>query len=225
MKIRKILFSLFSALFCCAVHAASWPQMYLGVEGGLANTNFSISDVMLNQSSGGGPVTSANIDNHIAAIRGFAGYRWNDYVALEAGYLKPRATRFQNINGGAVSTGWINQYSIDVTGKLYLPMATYIHLSPYLKAGGAYMSTSSGGTIVRNGASDFGYSLHPLLGLGIGYNFTPYLVGDISWTNITQYNSNVPQINLFFVGLTYYFSLMEARNGTPNFGDMNSDDP
>ncbi|HVY53975.1 MAG TPA: porin family protein [Gammaproteobacteria bacterium] len=225
MKISKILFSFISALICCSVsYAASWPQMYIGVQGGLANTNFSISNVKLNQANGGGPVTSANISNHISAIRGYAGYRWNEYLALEGGYLKPRSTRFQNINGGGFDTGWINQYAIDVTGKLFLPMATYIHLSPYLKAGGAYMSSSTGGSIVRNGASNFGYSLHPLLGVGIGYNFTPYLVGDISWTNITKYNSNIPQTNLFFAGLTYYFSVAETKSNSPNFGDMTNDD-
>jgi hypothetical protein len=222
MKIRIALFSLLSTLFCFqAANAASWPEMYIGVQGGLANTNFSKGDMMVN---GGGDVTSANINNHIAAIRGYAGYRWSEYVAAEIGYLRPRSTRFLNVNDGTVPNGNVTEYAIDFTGKVFLPMAAYIHLSPYLKAGGAYMDAESHGGVTRNGVNDFGYSLHPILGAGIGYNFTPYLVGDISWTNVTQRNSNVPQLNLFFVGLTYYFSFQEAKSGAPNYGGMENED-
>lgn len=222
MKMRIALFSLLSTLlYFSAAYAASWPEMYLGIQGGLANTNFSNDDVMIN---GGGSITSANINNHVAAFRGYAGYRWNDYVAAEIGYLRPRSARFLNVNHGAIANGYVSEYALDVTGKIFLPMAAYIHLSPYLKAGGAYMNAQSHGGITRNGVNDFGYSLHPLLGAGIGYNFTPYLVGDISWTNVTKKNSNVPQLNLFFVGLTYYFSFEEAKKGASNYGGIESDD-
>src|SRR5207253_10700239 len=102
--------------------------------------------------------------------------------------LRPRNTRFIQINQETVPNGDVSEYVYDITGKVFLPMAAYVNLAPYLKFGAAYMNAQSHGGITRNGASDFGYSLHPLFGAGLGYNFTPYLTGDVSWTTITKRN-------------------------------------
>lgn len=229
MKIRKILFSLFSILTCVSAAEASpsgsyTPQFYIGVQGGYANTNFSKGDVIAVPSSGSVPINTASIGNHVFAARGYAGYRFNDYLALEAGYLKPKNTRYTNINNGTVPNGYVSEYAIDLTGKLFLPMAAYIHLSPYFKIGGAYVNAASHGGITRNGANDFGYSFHPLIGGGIGYDVTPSMTVDISYTTMTQRNTSTPRIDMIFLGFTYHFGLEDAKNG-PNYGDVDGIDP
>lgn len=226
MEIRKVLFSLFSTVACIsASQAGSQPQMYVGAQGGYANTNFGLSTMVATPENGSVQLTSASIKNHVFAGRGYAGYQFNDYFALEAGFLKPRSTRYTQINDDTIPTGNVSEYGIDITAKVFLPMAAYIHLSPYLKAGGIYMDGQSHGGITRNGASDFGYSTHPLFGAGIGYNLSPNLTADVSWTTITKRNSQLPRIDMFFLGLTYHFSFEDTKSGAPNFGDINNNDP
>jgi len=229
MKMRKLLFSLFSIWACVtAAHASSnssQPQFYAGVQGGYADTNFNLSSMVATPANGSVALTSASIKNHVFAARGYAGYQFNDYVALEAGYLKPRSTRFTNINGGSVPNGDVSEYAVDLSGKVFLPMAAYIHLSPYVKLGAAYLNATSQGGITRNGSSDFGYSLHPVLGAGIGYDIMQNITMDVSWTTITKRNSQVPRLDLFFLGFTYHFSLDDVKNGAPNYGDVNGTDP
>lgn len=225
MKIRKILFSLFSTLACMsAAHATPPPppQMYLGVQGGYADTNFSKGD-MINLD--GTQIATANIDNHVLGVRGYAGYQWNQYIATEGGYLRVRSTRFTNINDGTEPNGSISEYVVDGRLKVFLPMAAYVHLTPYLQVGVGYLDANSHGGITRDGSTDFGYSFHPELGAGIGYNFTPSLNMDISWTTITRRNTNVPRIDLFFLGLTYRFSFDNGPGDTHNYGDMYGEDP
>ncbi len=227
MKIRKVLFSLFSLIACVTAAKAggSKPQLYAGVQGGYADTNFALSTMVATPANGSVQLTSASIKNHVFAARGYAGYQFNDYLAVEAGYLKPRNTRYTDINGGSVPDGDISEYAVDITGKLFLPMAAYIHLSPYVKLGGTYLDATSHGGITRNGSSDFGYSWHPLLGAGIGYDIMENITMDLSWTTITKRNSQVPRIDLFFLGFTYHFALEDLKNGPPNYGDVNGTDP
>lgn len=228
MKIRKILFSLFSVLACATVSYAgggSKPQMYVGIQGGYADTNFSNSTMVATPENGSVTISSASIKNHVFAGRGYAGYQFNDYVAVEAGYLRPRNTRYTQINGGSVPNGDISEFSWDLSGKVFLPMAAYIHLSPYFKIGASYIDAASHGGITRNGASDFGYSLHPLLGGGIGYDIIQNVTMDLSWTTITQRNSDLPRIDMFFLGLTYHFSFEDVKSGGPNYGDVDGTDP
>lgn len=227
MKIRKVLFSLFSIFTCLSTAQAggsSKPQFYLGIQGGYANTNFSKSDVMEVPSLGGAQINTASIGNHVFAGRAYAGYQFNDYLALEGGYLKPKNTRYTNINNGTVPNGYITEYAVDITGKVFLPMAEYIHLSPYFKLGAAYLNASSHGGITRNGANDFGTSFHPIIGAGIGYDLTPSFTMDISWTSMTQWNTSVPRMDMLFLGFTYHFSIDDPKNG-PNYGDVDGTDP
>ncbi len=226
MKIRKILFSLCSVMTCLVAAASTSPkpQMYIGVQGGYADTNFSKSTMIATPENGSVPITSASIGNHVFAARGYGGYQFNDYLALEAGYLRPRSTRYTHINGGTVPNGDISEYAFDLSGKVFLPMAAYIHLSPYFKLGAAYVNGKSQGGITRNGASDFGYSLHPVLGAGIGYDIMQNITMDFSWTTITQHNSSLPRIDMFFLGLTFHFSFEDMKTG-PNYGDVDGTDP
>ena len=229
MKIRKILFSFFSMLACISASQAgntsSQPQMYVGVQAGYADTNFSKSTMIATPANGSVPITSASIGNHVFAGRAYGGYQFNDYLALEGGYLKPRNTRYTNINGGAVPNGFIKEYAVDLTGKVFLPMAAYIHLSPYVKAGVAYVKATSYGGITRNGASDFGYTFHPLLGAGIGYDIMQNVTMDVSWTTITKRNTSLPRIDMLFLGLTFHFTPNDLTTGGHNYGDVEGTDP
>jgi len=157
-------------------------------------------------------------------FRAYAGYQFNDYLAAEAGYSRWRNTRVTNINSGTIPNGSVSEYGWDLTGKLFLPMAAYIHLFPYLKVGVTYINAQSHQGITRNGPSDFGYSWHPLYGLGIGYGFYKAMVVDFSYTIIPQHNTPLPRINNFALGLTYYFNFLdESTHG--NVGSIDENDP
>lgn len=226
MKIRRLLFSLFSTLIYLNNANATPPYpVYIGAQGGLANTHFGLTTVQAaTPVDGSTALSSAAIKNHVVAARGYVGYQWSDYFATEVGYFRPRLTRYTQVNRGIVPNGAISEYAIDLRGKLFLPMAAYTHLSPYLELGAAYLTASSQGGITRNGADDFGYSLHPVLGAGIGYHFTEHFTGDLSWATITKRNSQVPRIDMFFIGFVYHFSVENNNADSPNVGNPVKDD-
>lgn len=214
MRIKQgILFSLLTTLGSLSTAHASTPlpEWFVGLQGGYANTNFSTGTVVASPQFGGVPVTSASIANHVVGARAYGGYRWGHYFSAEAGYLRLRSTSYSNINGSSVADGDISEFAIDFRGKGYLPVPSHPRINPYLQLGAAYLDVNSHGGIVSNG-STFAYSLNPVFGLGIGYDFLPYLTGDVSWARITGRNTNVPPIDLYFVGLTYRFSGCDAVN-------------
>lgn len=223
MKTSQItLWGIILGLFCITANAKE--SIYIGIQGGYVNTNFNLTSIQLADSiSDGGDktVTSAVIKNHVAAIRGYGGYKWNDYFASEVGYLNLRNTRFLNINNELISESDIKIYGMDVRGKLFIPMAAFRNFSPYIQGGSIYLSTRvmQPQQITASTANNFGYTIHPLFGAGIAYRFNDKLSGDISWTSIPQGNTNVPRLDMFLVALNYHLDF-QSNNTNFNYGQI-----
>lgn len=223
MQISKIsLCGIILGLYCIMANAQN--ALYIGVQGGYINTNFALDSIKLADSiSNGGDttITSAIIKNHVAAIRGYGGYKWNDYFASEVGYLNLKNTRFLNINQGLIDESDIKIYGMDVRGKIFIPMAAFLNFSPYIQGGSVYLSTRviQPQQITASTANNFGYTIHPLFGAGIAYRFNDKISGDISWTSIPQGKTNLPRLDMFLVALNYHFDF-QSDHANFNYGQI-----
>lgn len=167
------------------------------------------------------PNNSSN-DSGLAG-RVFAGYKFNDYVALESGF-----TKFSNMNANGSgnyvynntnifvsANGTIKTFAVDLVVKGILPLQHGISLFGTL--GGAYVDqyvnvSLTGQTVVggfygnTDGTED---TFAPTFGLGASYDITQNLVADLSWSHIQQVdssNSNVGNTDFLGLGLSYHFS-------------------
>lgn len=128
-------------------------------------------------------------------------------------FAKNHSNPYSNINDSALLGG------IDLVGKAMLPIGERFNL--YAKGGVAYMEANQFNAdfnITTNGPSDPGiltvssdlnkdtvYAFRPVYGAGVSYDITPKVVLDLSWTQIPS-GSNIPESNLYALGLSYHFS-------------------
>lgn len=155
--------------------------------------------------------------NHSAfAGRLYAGYDFNRYFAVEAGY-----TRFSNTNikindvetdlltGKVINaTGISGHYetqAVDAVGKVHAPIADGFGV--YAKAGVDYLDTKV--SIAGGKGSENNVGL--VYGLGTDYQISPHLVADVSFTRLNgdnnpHSNHYQPNADLYAAGLTYKFN-------------------
>ena len=111
-----------------------------------------------------------------------AGYQFNQYVAVEGGYTMT----------GQDFLSSVQQNAIDLEVKGILPLADKFNV--FGKLGGAYVDQ-------RSSDAD---GVQPLYGLGIGYDISPQVSADLSWTRVVG-NDSIKDSNLFAVGVAYHF--------------------
>ncbi|MES2141974.1 MAG: outer membrane beta-barrel protein [Pseudomonadota bacterium] len=137
------------------------------------------------------------------------GYKFNQNFAIEVGYLQLQK---ETINGGNISTS-NQQNAIDIAGKGILPITHNVNI--YGKVGAAYLTTQLEEkhndtvpvTIDLN--NQYGIAKHqwaPEVAVGMGYDITPNVSVDTSFTHIHPVASKrAGNINYLAVGVGYTF--------------------
>lgn len=180
--------------------------LYLGAQGGWGNIHQEALD----------GDNDSNADTGIAG-RLFAGFKFNQNLALESGF-----TKFSNMNTSATTTtglvtdstsGQIKSYAVDLVVKGILPLQNGFDL--YGKLGAAYLNEDANvsetisipGMSATNSANKTSDAIYPTYGAGVSYTFNPNLTGDVSWMHIQKIGDNDYLGNTDFVGvgLTYNF--------------------
>ncbi len=110
-----------------------------------------------------------------------AGYQFNQYIAVEGGYTMT----------GQDFLSSVQQNALDLEVKGILPLADKFNV--FGKLGGAYVDQ-------RHNAD----GVEPLYGLGVGYDISPQMSTDVSWTRVVG-NDSIKDSNLFAVGVAYHF--------------------
>lgn len=192
-----------------ATPAATDAGFYLGVEGGWGLTNWKDTG----NAWGYAPQLAVDKDNGFVA-RGFLGYDFTRYFAIEAGYTyffnKPNVSD----STGTYATSSIKTSSIDLLGKIKAPIVDNFDL--FAKLGGSYlMSRSDAGTIVSGNVNNFCLAF----GAGADYYITPNVIANLEWLRFTGHSkfdtdtSNVdrssyqPATDAFMIGLRYKFDM------------------
>jgi opacity protein-like surface antigen len=136
-------------------------------------------------------------------LRPYVGYRFTDYLALEAGYNDIENQK--NHDDGYWGADHYRLYSFDLAGTLIAPFAN--GLSLFAKGGLAYTHQNvynkryTDGQVIIDSTSN---RMQPLLGVGISYNFTKNFATDLSYTNYIS-SGNIGKIILVGVGVSYTF--------------------
>lgn len=156
--------------------------IYIGGQVGYADTHW--NEII-------GPFFGSISDSGIGG-RVFAGYDFNQYIALESGFFytpKPQDS---------------NTYAGDLVGKITVPVTNQIGL--FAKAGAGYLKTSfSGDGSVSN--------VDLVYGFGANYKITPNLIADVSFTryngnhNLSNFSNYQPDTDFYGVGLAYKFNV------------------
>lgn len=168
--------------------------LYLGVQGGVADSHYSNSDYTLLRNT---------VDSTKFAGRVYGGYAFSEFLALEAGYdYLGRPNLNDRITGSKQD---FLQQGVDVVGKATLPLDYGFGF--YVKAGGIWVHrgpvNSQGGLFIQRDSSS---KISLLGGAGVSYAFGQPVAIDLSWTK-SMSNNSLPKMDLYMVGLIYKFAM------------------
>ncbi|HVV68138.1 MAG TPA: outer membrane beta-barrel protein [Gammaproteobacteria bacterium] len=161
----------------------------IGLQAGYADTHWDNIDNLV-----------PNLDGDGFAARGYLGYAFNKYFAVESGYTYlPKATGDDGVS--------ITNYAIDLLGKI--SWAVTPGLSIYAKAGGSYLHSNID-TNIKNAPNGSNGHIGPAYGVGASYEIIPNLAIGLDWERFSGNgkvgdSSYQPQQDAVFLGLSYKF--------------------
>lgn len=232
---KKILITALASVAAVGLSSAALAQnfntsnsgIYVGVQAGYGDTHWNDADFnnALSFPFGTGTLsilTNASFKSTGFAGRIFAGYDFNQYLALETGFTYfPKTDLNVTVQstltdgagnviaaGSKSETGTFNTYGGDLLAKISVPVVDNFGL--YAKAGPGYLHT---GSINSQGSDDDKTNNVVLVyGFGADYQITPNLIADASFT---RYNGNhdtnskdyQPDADLYALGLAYKFNI------------------
>ena len=199
------------------------PGVYVGIQGGYADTGFRSADFATTILAHDG-YQSTKIDHNTGpAGRIFVGYDFHKYFAVEAGYFlvgqKTNFTATNNALGEAdQQTSSIRTQAFDLVGKIKAPIMD--NFGVYAKAGVGYLMTDGRNNIgvdasghdtttsVKNNVDKFDL----VYGLGTYYTFANNWTVDASYTRYNSGHSKCdeswqPVVDFYAVGINYKFDL------------------
>lgn len=231
---KKVLFVALAALGLSSTAAlasvnstSSNPNVYVGLQAGYGDTNWSDTDVAYNQNTQFGLKSK----DGVFAGRIFTGYNFNQYLAVEGGYTYfgntkttltvPATVASNNANILPLTSGTVDgtittkTYGLDLVGRINVPVTDGFGL--YAKAGPGYLHSSLSGM----GASTTSKNVDLVFGGGADYQIGQNLVADVSFTrfngnhNLSDFSKLAsgksggyqPNADLYAVGLAYKFNV------------------
>lgn len=194
-----------SAIFAANLNNSN-QDVYVGIQGGYGDTHWSDvngSVVFMDPITGQLSTHSISFKDTGVAGRVFAGYDFNQFLALETGYTYFPKTK---VNIDSTQVDKFTTYGLDAVGKITVPVVDNFGL--YAKAGPGYLHTSSDTPGVS--ATDNAVLVY---GFGANYQFNQHLVADVSFTRFNgnhkanDLNKYQPDADLYAVGLAYKFNI------------------
>lgn len=202
------------------------PGFYAGVQAGNGNTHTSTNDVLpeaqtyVAAAEPGTIFGASRIDDTGTAGRVFAGYQFNPYFALEAGYTQFNKTTFsaRSFTAGVPQNafrGEVTEHATDAVGKLTMPFQS--GFGAYLKAGLAYVASDRHVNASAYTLSGTAYpvetfytksyqAVRATYGVGIDYTIpNTSLDIDLSYSEIASGNG-IPRAGLAALGISDKFA-------------------
>jgi len=216
---------------------------YAGVEAGVDNTHYDAADLLSEArtaniyNTGISSLTTpynpifinGNVDDQGVGGRIFAGYQYNPFFAVEAGFTQFHKTTFvgaadnvisRKVSGGTSSSfdqysGELTEHAIDVVGKLTYPMQ--YGFGVFAKLGAAFIAsdrhinttliTSGGSAIPQNTFYTKSYqAIRPTYGAGIDYTIpNSSLDVDVAYSEIAG-GGGISRAGLISLGISEKFA-------------------
>lgn len=207
MKQRTLLFVALAATAVSA-HAGDWYGLGM-ITRSSANTDHAAADGAL--SAAGATGLSASTDDKSNKWRLQLGYQFNDYLAVEAGYIDIGKTKYSATYTGGSASGEIKSGGPDVVALGMLPLGNGFSAFGELGLIDAKTKTSLSASGVAAAASDKydKTKLRPLYGVGGIYNFNDTTAMRVSLERVNNLGDKGRlgnmDVNMYSIGLSYKF--------------------
>lgn len=199
-KITKISFAV-AILSLAQAALAVGSGMYVGGMFGSSNTH-NLKMNVITPSSGSVPTDPSNTGFGLGLL---AGYNYNQYFAIEGGYIHFAPSTYKPNTGHATDPNpEIKTDAIDFALKGILPIASS-GVGVFAKLGLAIVKTSKGQSLVQPQTNANATYTRPLMAVGISYDLTQNWVTDLSWTQITK-GGAFQNADLIALGFSYHFT-------------------
>ena len=150
---------------------------------------------------------TGSVDSTSFGARLFAGYRFSQYLAVEAGYTHYGDAQGNQLAFQSTSTtpfsGKFSAYSGDVSGKFFLPLAEQVN--PYVDLGVAYISSKM--SISNSSSSSYSKTNSAAslrFGAGMDFNVNKRYEFGIGWDRVMKRNS-IQNAGLLALNFGFYF--------------------
>lgn len=159
----------------------------VGIQGGYADNHW---DRLFTSDLAGLGVPASSVKDTGFAARGFAGFDFNRYLGVQAGYTYLPRTTVDGFGGFRIRT-----YAIDLLAQLSVPVTNVFSL--YAKAGGAYLNSRFDANSVSASVAQTNSTIGAAYGVGAAYEVVPNLAIDLSWMRFSG-QGRVPSSNARF---------------------------
>ncbi len=180
--------------------------VYVGVQGGYAQSDYSMNDI------NGDVSFTGDVDASSIAGRIYGGYNFNQYFATEMGFAYLPQIKFSNLKpvgytGSDSGEITANEYAIDLALKASYPV--YKNVTVFAKGGFADMTIENVKATINGQSvdtSDISSETKPapLAGAGVSYKLTDNVSTDLSYTRYFS-ASDIEATNFYALGVTYNF--------------------
>lgn len=203
MSKKKLLVSAFAIAAICAgstaLAANTSSGLYVGASAGYADTHWD------NLNGGMSAVGLSGFSHTGFGGSVYAGYDFNQYLAVQAGYVYFPNAKLSVLGNSAT----IKTYGVDALGKITVPVTGNLGL--FAEAGPGYLHSSASASGNGFSVSGSNGNVNLVYGFGANYAFTPNLVADVSFTRFNGHdrldNNYQPNADLYAVGLAYKFNV------------------
>jgi OOP family OmpA-OmpF porin len=207
-----------SSLACVTLAAnAATPGAYVGVGLGYSKIN-APSKSMFQSSNSSMSVKTQNQNSNIGG-KLFAGYNFNQYFGLEAGYSMFASTTNKATVNNTTASAKYSMNAASLVGKAYLPVQQQFNL--YALGGAAevystvnYSNNTNDVVTVTNGltsGSKTTRALRPVYGVGASYDVNSHVTTGLEFSHIqgkgntNTSNKAIPSSNMLTLTAAYNF--------------------
>ncbi len=207
MKHRKILFAAL-VVAATSVHAGNWYGMGM----------ISRSSASLDSTGSDNALTAAGVTGLSSSSSGKSnkwrlqlGYQFNDYLAVEGGYIDLGQSNYSASYTGGSASGSLKASGPDVVALAMMPVGQGVSLYGELGLIDAkvqsQLSAAGSGAVADNNSSQT--KVRPVYGLGGIYNMTDATALRVGVERVTGLGDNANlgsmNVNMYSVGLAYKF--------------------
>jgi opacity protein-like surface antigen len=194
MRIKYIVAPIITSIFFIGAADAAKKGAYVGANIGYSNLSNFTDARKENEGGVGGGV--------------FAGYNFNQYIGIEAGFRKYADTNYQ-VNDWDVITFNYMMHSFTLVAKAYMPLGS----SPFNLYFSLGLAGVYGKAIFKLFDAKFTSSRTELVstgGIGVSYDINSYLTAGFDYSGTQGKNGNsdsvgIPQSNLVTLTIAYNF--------------------
>ena len=205
-KTVKLGLAILSLSSITSIANAATPGAYLGL--GLGGSRIESANEDL--------ISGTNLRNTrtLGGLGGrvFAGYNFNRYFGVEAGFAKYADSKYTTTStvDSSYATLKDTMNAFDLVGKAYLPIADS-GFNVYALGGAARVNatqkTTIGGDSMTFTQTETAHKIRPVYGLGASYDVTEHVTTNLEFSHIngTGKYSATPSANLLTLNLAYTF--------------------